>query len=463
MFNKNLPLTILLICVMSGARSQVLTLKDAVQTALSNYASIKAKSNYLQSSRSLVKEAQTEALPDLSVGMQQDYGTVNGQFGPLFGAKGLNVASSGPTFPTQNWNAAFGSLYVANVNWDFFSFGRVKEKVKVYQAIAERDASDVEQEKFQEEVRVASAYLNLLAAQRLLASQQKNLDRATAIRNVVVVRVKNGLNPGVDSSLANAEVSNAKIALTNATDYMQEQASQLAQLMGVPVQEFTLDTLFVTRVPTGIFDSAAKRFEDHPVLQYYQNRIDISKEQEKYYKTLKYPTFSLFGVVQGRGSGFSDQYSVLDQTKFTHNYWTGINPVRGNYLLGVGVTWNLTSPLRVKHQVASQQWTSKALKEEYNLVDERLKAQEIQADQKIRNALNNFKEAPVEVKAASDAYLKKTVLYRNGLNNIVDLTQALYTLNRAETNRDLAYNSVWQALLQKAASSGDFDLFIKQF
>ena len=58
---------------------------------------------------------------------------------------------------------------------------------------------------------------------------------------------------------------------------------------------------------------------------------------------------------------------------------------------------------------------------------------------------------------------KKTVLYRNGLANIVDVTQALYTLNRAETDRDISNNNVWQALLLKAAASGDFNLFMKEF
>jgi len=47
------------------------------------------------------------------------------------------------------------------------------------------------------------------------------------------------------------------------------------------------------------------------------------------------------------------------------------------------------------------------------------------------------------------------------LTDIIDVTQTLYTLNRAETNRDIAYSNVWQSLLLKAASTGDFDLFIK--
>jgi outer membrane protein TolC len=55
------------------------------------------------------------------------------------------------------------------------------------------------------------------------------------------------------------------------------------------------------------------------------------------------------------------------------------------------------------------------------------------------------------------------VLYKNGLTTIVDVTTALYALNRAETDRYIAYNNVWQALLYKAASNGDFGLFINEF
>jgi outer membrane protein TolC len=443
------------------ANGQVLSLKEAIQTALDNFGTIKAKANYLKASQASAKGASLEYLPNVNLAAQQAYGTANGQFGPLIGSGGLNSGASGPPFTSQNWHSAFGGLYLANINWDFYTFGRVRERVNVAQVSVQRDSYDLEQEKFQQQVRVAAAYLNLLAAQRLRLSQQRNLDRANAFRNVVVVRAKNGLNAGVDSSLANAEVSSAQIALTNAMDYEAQQAGQLAQAMGVPFQLFALDTTLIVRVPGSLYNPANVR--EHPLLKFYQSRVDVSRQQEKYFGRFKYPVLSLVGVLQSRGSGFENTYNEQNSKAFTHNYWTGIEPVRSNYLIGVGVTWNLTNIRRVNQQVTAQQWASKGLQDEYEVIDQQIKVQSQLADQRMKHAIANYNEAPVQMKAASDAYLQKTVLYRNGLTNIVDVTQALYTLNRAETDRDIAINNVWQALLLKAAASGDFSLFINEF
>jgi outer membrane protein TolC len=131
--------------------------------------------------------------------------------------------------------------------------------------------------------------------------------------------------------------------------------------------------------------------------------------------------------------------------------------------VGLGVTWNLTNIKRVQQQVLSQEFTSKGLQNEYELVSQQVKTQLALADQQMKNAISNYNEAPIQLKAASDAYLQKTVLYRNGLATIVDVTVALYALNRAETERDIANNNVWQALLLKAAASGDFGLFLNEF
>lgn len=436
---------------------QTLTLKDAIQTAINNYGTIKAKSSYAASSQASVEQARRDYLPNLNISAQQDYGTINGQNGPLYGFGGLAAGSSGQPLPDQNWNAAFGGLYLTNINWDFFAFGRAKEKIKTVQAVATRDTKDWQQEIFQQEVKVAAAYLNLLAAQKLTQSYQKNLNRADTFRRVVVTRVLNGLNPGVDSSQANAEVSNAKIALTRALDFQQTQANRLAQLMGVPPQPFNLDTFFIARVPAVLTDSAD--VANHPTLQWFKSRIAASDEQAKYYHTFNFPVFSLVGILQTRGSGFEPSYNAANLDAYTHAYWDGVKPTRTNYLVGIGVTWNLTQPLRVSRQVKAQQLISKGLQAEYELADQQLRAQLQLSDTRISNALDNYREAPVQVKAASDAYLQKSVLYKNGLTNLVDVTQALYTLIRAETDRDIAYSNVWQALLLKASASGDFNLF----
>ncbi|WP_341843750.1 TolC family protein [Chitinophaga caseinilytica] len=458
----HLLLSVILLTGFTSARAQVLTLKDAVQTALNNYGSIKAKANYVNASKASAEQARRDYLPNFSVSAQQDYGTINGQNGPLYGFGGLGVASSGMAMPEQNWNAAFGALYLANMNWEFFAFGRMKEKIKAAQQLAHRDERDWQQEQFRHEVKVAGAYLNLLAAQRLSAAWERNLERADTFRSVVTRRAKNGLIAGVDSSLANAEVASARISLTRSRDVEQEQANLLAQLMGLAPQPFVLDSFILTRLPVVVTDTVAMRTDAHPILQFYQSRIQLSQEQEKYIRTLQYPAFSVFSIIQTRGSGFQAEY-ITDHTAFTHNYWDGVKPTRTNYLLGLGVTWNLTNILRVNKQLGAQAYTSKALQNEMEVVDQQLKAQLSLADTKMKNALDTYREALVQIKSASDAYLQKTVMYKNGLSTLVDVTQALYTLNRAETDRDVAYSNVWQALLLKSAAAGDFGLFINEF
>lgn len=446
----------------AAAQQKVLGLKEAEQLALSNYSSIKAKANQLNASKALVNETRAEKLPDLSLSAQQVYGTVNSQFGPSYGYRGLNVASSGPVLGNQNWNAAFGSLYLSNISWDFFAFGRATEKVKVQKTTVSLNESDLVQEQFQHEIRVAGTYLSLLAAQQLSKAQEDNLKRAVELQRVVVARVKNGLNAGVDSSQANAEVSNARIALTNAQETEQEQSNQLAQYLGIPPQNFLLDTVFVTRAPANIDAVPQTNLENHPVLHFYQNRINVSDEQAKYLSTFSYPTFSFFGVYQGRGSGFGNNYGI-NETDYNSGYGSGVDPTRYNYLFGIGMIWNITTPFRVHYQVRSQKFTSAQYRDEYNLVSQQLSDQQVLSETRIRNALKNYREVPQEIKAATDAYNQKYALYKNGLANIVDFTQALYVLNRAEVDYYIASNNIWQALLYKAAATGDFGIFINNF
>jgi outer membrane protein TolC len=446
----------------ASARAQTTKLEDLLATAIQNYPLIKAKQAYVNASKQSLEQARRDYLPNFSVAVQQDYGTINGQNGPLYGFGGLGTASSGPALPSQNWNAAFGALYLSNVNWDFFGFGKIRQKVQVASAVQERDEADLAQELFQQKVRVTGAYLNLLAAKRLTLSQERNLERAVTFKNTAVVRASNGLIAGVDSSLAAAEVSNARISLNRAKEVEQEQANALSILIGTNVGDINPDTSSLSKIPSSFFTDRSVSSTSHPLLKFYDQRIGLSKSQESFLQKFYYPTFTLFSVFQGRGSGFSNDY-ILDQHAFTPNYFSGVKPTRANYLLGVGVTWNFTSILRFNSQVKAQQFITEGLEHELELAGLQVKAQLELADKKIKLAMANYSEAPIQVKAAGEAYVQKSVLYKNGLTNLVDLTQTLYTLNRAEADRDIAYTNIWQALLLKAAALGDYSIFSDEF
>ncbi|KOP38371.1 TolC family protein [Flavobacterium sp. WLB] len=461
MYFKKITLLFFLIFASIGY-SQTLSLKEAVKTGLENYGSIRAKNNYTNASKETLKQSRRDYLPNLNLSAQQDYGTVNGQNGPLYGFGGLGVASSGLPLPEQNWNSAFGALYLVNMNWDFFTFGKTQEKINLSKIDVQAKEKDLQQEKFQQEIKISAAYLNLLASQRLLISQQKNLDRAEVFKKTAVARVKNGLLAGVDSTLATAEVSKAKIALNLAKNFVKEQNNKLVDLMGVAPQDFVTDTLFVTQIPKELIKTNAATDSLHPLLQFYKTKIDYSNQQVKLYKRFYYPTMSAFGVLQTRASGFENSYAT-DQHAFSRNYWDGVNPDRTNYLVGVGITWNLTTPFRSSKQVSAQKFVSQALQEEYNQADRELKSQLTFAEDKIKITLDNYAEAPIQVDAAKRAYIQKSTLYKNGLTDLTDLTQTIYTLNRAEIDRDIVNNNVWQSFLLKVAATGNFDLFINEF
>ncbi len=438
----------------------VVTMQEALTLGVKNYGTIKSKSFQVQSSQYALYQAKREYLPNVVLSAQQVYGTINGQNGPLYGFGGFGVASSGLPLAEQNWNAAFGALYLANINWEVFTFGRARGRIEIARATQAIATRDLEQEQFQHQVRVAAAYLNVLGTQRLATAQLKNLARAEVVQRSVAARAKGGLVAGVDSALANAELANARIALLRALDLQQEEEKKLALLLGTVGSTPPLDSSFVFITPaleakdTGVISS-------HPVLNFYHSRVQQSLAQIKLTRKSYFPSLSLVGIFQARASGFEAQY-VQDQTAFTHSYGDGISPTRANYLVGVGLVWNLTSLMRTNAEVKSLNYLNMAAQTELELASQELNTQAQIANAKLSNALRIQQETPIQVQSATDAYTQKSTLYRNGLTTLVDVTQTLYALNRAETDRDLAFINVWQALLLKAAATGDLNLFTNE-
>lgn len=438
--------------------AQTVTLPSALERSVQNFEKIKAKEAMVLASRENVIYQKSQYLPDFTLMAQQSYGTINAQNGPLYGYGGLGVASTSMPLQEQNWNAAFGSLYLANINWNLFTFGKIKSQVAIAKADETVAQKDLDQLKFQHQVKVGAAYLNLLAAQRVKFVQDKNLERAEVVATTTESRSNSGLIPEVDFSLAKAEVASAKSAVIKANDLELDYSKALAVMMGEEYHKYELDNLFTNKTPTLLLESSSET-NKHPILEWQNSAVQKSVQQEKLQSALGLPTISSFGVLQGRGSGFDWNY-VQDNSPFSKSYSEGVGIDRSNYLLGIGISWNLMNIYRQSSKKKEQKFITQSLQKEYDYMNQELVAQQKLADDKLKNAFENFEETKMQVQAASAAYQQHTALYNNGLTTIVDLTQSFYTLNRAEIDYEIAQNNIWQALWIKAAAKGDLTILL---
>lgn len=439
--------------------SQVLKLKDALYRTQDQYDKIKAKQQLVDASAQNTTFQKQQYLPDLTLSAQQSFGTINVQHGPMYAYGGLSSAATSMPLAEQNWNAAFGSLYFANINWNVFSFGRIKNQVELGSKKELTAKADLQQEIFQQQIKVSAAYLNLLASQRIKFVQEKNTERAQVFYEMTNARAKSGLIPEVDAQLAKAEWSNAKSLQIKAYDKELEWSKQLAVLINDDFKIYQLDSLYSTSLPNNVLETAEGNIEKHPYLQWQQSKINESEQSIEVLKTHKKPNVSAFGVVQGRGSGFEANYAQ-DNSAYSPSYLKGVGIDRGNYLLGISLSWNITNIFRFNTKIKEQQFLIRSLQYTFDAQQKELKTLSHQANEQLKNAYLNFDEIEIQLEAAALAHKQQTALYKNGLSTLVDFTQALYGLNRAEIDYEIAQNNVWQALLLLASAQGDIQILI---
>jgi len=445
-------------------QAQIIPIKEAIDLGVSNYGKIKAEKRYTLAVNKKVELAKQAYLPDVNFSTQQAFGTINGQNGPLISLGGLNTASSGLPFNEQNWKAAFGSLYLVNVNWNFFNFGRIKQAVYVANSELNVQEKNVSQEVFQHQIKIVAEYLNLLASQRLKHTQQQNLKRIEEFEKNINIKVKTGLLPSVDATTAAAEVAKAKITLNQISNRVSQSNSELLNYLGIKEISIQTDTLFINKIPKAswLLNINEHTLELHPSLQVIKSKIIQSEAREKWFVKEALPSFHLLGIYQMRGSGFESNFGT-NPDAYSQNYFTGIEPKRQNYLFGIGVVFNLTQLNASHKKKQTQQFVTEALKYEQQAIEIELYNLLQAAQNSYQFALQNYKEAPLQVTAAQQAYNQRLALYTNGLSEQFDVINAQYQLNRAEMDRDIAYTNLWQALLMVAAASGDFQLFINEF
>ncbi len=436
---------------------QALSLNQVVEQSVRQYPFLKAKQAEISSAERRVQASRTELMPIMLLQHQYNYATSNSLNGSFFPNESVNISTSGGVRPVAISQASFGSFSTASIEWRAITFGRIKANIGVANADLQRSQVDYENEVFQHQVRTIDAYLLLLINQKLVQIQRSNLDRAETFKRVVDSGVRSGMRAGVDSALATAEAVRARLLLLESQQREQVQRLRLSELTGLLQTNLRVDSMrFYTNLPNDSFlsDSISPK---NPTLRLFESQVNLSAARSLATQRSGIPMISLVGVGNARGSGFSNQGDI-----FLNNQINGLGYQVGNYLVGIVARWNLTNMIRTRRDYQADQFQIERFRQLFNEQRLRINRQYQEADTQYDVALEQARQAPLQLRAARQAYDQAKARYTSGLTDLPTLLQSVVTLNRAEVDGYVATSNVWRFLLLKAAAEGDLSLFMNQ-
>ncbi len=425
-FNKSLCIIPLLLIAVSVNAQQSVTLKQLLSLVDKNAPTLITDSSAIRIKQAQAVETRNNWLPNLKLNYQADIGTSNNVTGPYFGY-GMIPSSSGGIHSTNVTSTLSTNLGIAAFDWELYNFGAYGAQNKVANSDIRVEQSNFAQSKYQLQAYTISNYLRLLSLQDYLTIQHRNIQRDQEILRSISSLTKSGVRPGVDTSIANAELSKARLTYIELNNQVKQVQLQLSAMSGLPYQNIVADSTFGSKLVDLPMQQFTTDTANHPFINYYQSIYQNSKERENLVKKEYNPKISLEAAAWGRGSS-------VDPNGNYNGLSSGLNFDRNNYLVGLGISYNLFDlrrrQLKLRTQKTVTDYNHNKLEEEKTL----LAASANQANVEMETARLRLQEIPHQLKAANDGYRQKLSLYKSGLTDIIELNAALSILYRAETD-----------------------------
>lgn len=430
-----------------------LSVADLVSSVTLKSPSLIADSSAISIRQSVAKETRYNWLPNIKVNYQADLGTNNNVPGAYFGF-GVVPSNTGGVRSLNDPSNAITNLGVATLDWEIYNFGMFKAQKEAAAIDVKVGEQQFQLTKYQLQTSAIEGYLQLFHYQNLVTIQKENITRNQQIRSSIQALAKSGIIAGVDTSIAEAELSKSRLTLLELSNRYTQLQYQLAAISGIEPGKIIADSTISAQLislPLQIPDQ--ENTATHPLINYYQALYENSKQKERVISKSNLPKLLLEGAAWGRGSSINQnsEFSALD------NGW-GFS--RTNYLLGLGISFNITDikrqQLRLNTQKSTSSYEQNRLTEQAVNLDTQVK----QADAELRTALARLNEIPHQLAASRAAYRQKFSLYKNGLINIIELNIALDLLYRAEADFANAKYMFCRAVFQKAITRNQVGLVI---
>ncbi len=440
-------LLIMAIATHAQQQAKPLSLKELLNRVNNNAPSLIADSAAVAINRAQATETRSNWLPNLRLNYQADVGTNNNTAGPYFGF-GIIPSNSRGVRTESNTSAVLTNLGIAALDWEVYNFGAYSAQNKAAGADVLAGQNKFQLSKYQLQAYAIGNYLQLLRLQDYLNIQSRNIKRNQEISRSIRSLAKSGVRPGVDTSIAEAELSKSRLNYIELDNQLKKVQLQLAAISGLLYTAIVPDTTAQVKLinQTMLMPLNEGDTVNHPLINYYRSVLQSSREKEDLVKKQYNPKILVEAAVWGRGS------SVDANDKF-NSLSTGWGFDRNNYLVGLGISYNLFDLRRKQLKLRTQKAATNYAYTQLNEQKTQLAMATSQADVELNTALQRLREIPNQLKAANAGYRQKFSLYKSGLTDIIELNAALNILYRAETDYVQAKYAYSSALFQKAVTA----------
>jgi adhesin transport system outer membrane protein len=440
--NKSLFVVFLLLFSIAANAQQPVSLKQLLIQVDKSAPTLITDSSAIHVRQAQAAEVRNNWLPNLRLNYQADIGTNNNVAGPYFGF-GIIPSDSRGVRTESNTTAVSANVGVAALDWEIYNFGAYGAQNRVALSNIQVEQNNFAQSKYQLEAYTIYNYLQLMSLQDYAKIQARNIKRNQEILRSIGSLTRSGVRPGVDTSIANAELSKARLNYIELNNQLQQVQLRLSTVSGLPYQSIIADSLVEDQLMNSPYGQLNTDTANHPLINYYKSLYQNSKEQENLVKKQYNPKIMLEGAAWGRGSS-------VDANDHFNSISNGWGFRRDNYLVGLGISYNLfdlrRKQLKVRTQKTQSDYFQNKLQEQKTL----LAANANQAYAEMQTARERLTEIPHQLKAANDGYRQKLSLYKNGLTDIIELDAALNILYRAETDYVQAKYAYTNALFNQA-------------
>ena len=435
-------------CPVPAQKTTIYSLAELVDSAKRHLPLLLQKQALVESAQAGVTEAKHAFLPQLNAVEELSVGSANDVTGPYLSVPGLIHPIAGSINAASNYQAVTGNMASLYGQYDLVTFGLKDARVADARAVVGVTQADLAKQRYLVAWDIARLYFNILRDRYQLTVDEEDIRRYDSMYTISRALTGSGVNPGVDSSLARAGLSRTRVRYNEALGELRRLQDQLAYLTGISEPGIAMDT--TKAVPVMNFHEESV----NPLLDYFAKQ----KQQYDAEKQLAGKSY-LPRVVLGAGGwvrGSSIQYSNVYESP-----GEGLGYQRLNYLAGVGVTYDLFNGVHRRDRLNVLDGQVQAA--DYAMQQQQLSLhnQQVQADESIRTARANLDELPAQLQAATDAYEQKLAQYKAGVINLVDLLTAAFELTQAQTGYIQTLNEWYTASLDKAAATGNLDLFIQ--